>query len=277
MIAPENINDSLMTVGRYGNSSNPHVVLLHGLFEDQSMWNSLIPQLEDDYYLIVPDMRAHGMTLTSPNAPMSLDDFVNDILRLNSGLPPAVIVGHSFGGAVAQKLAQLHTPTSLILCNTIYKPPQMLEEAYRKIKDTQKQIGVQEFKVPELSISDASTMAINYVKKLRDSLQPPAVLSSFPAYMSLMLRFGDVPRNAILMKMFENGDFYNFNLLNDNKKITARTLVIGSTKDDVVSTQETLNLANSIKGAEVKWVEGTHVPIDKDEFFDTIAEFLQEE
>lgn len=89
----------------YGSPEHPPVLLLHGLFGVSSNWMSVVKLLQDDYRLILPDLRNHGR---SPHQPeMDYPAMAGDLLALldRLQLPAATLLGHSMGGKVAMWLA----------------------------------------------------------------------------------------------------------------------------------------------------------------------------
>lgn len=88
-----------------GETANPPMLLLHGLFGSSSNWGTISRQLADRYHVIVPDLRNHGQ---SPHDhehsyPALVEDLVALMDRLE--IASAVLVGHSMGGKVAMQLA----------------------------------------------------------------------------------------------------------------------------------------------------------------------------
>jgi 3-oxoadipate enol-lactonase len=84
----------------------PRLVLLHPVGLDLTCFDPLVPLLSDRFQVLRPDARGHGR---SPEAPAgwTLRDYAADVHALleSMGSAPAVIVGFSFGGMVAQELA----------------------------------------------------------------------------------------------------------------------------------------------------------------------------
>lgn len=83
------------------------VVLLHGSASSGRQWSDLTEQLKRNHRVIVPDLRGYGRShATDSGAAGSLDDDVEAIFALIEPLnEPVDLVGHSFGGAVAMKVA----------------------------------------------------------------------------------------------------------------------------------------------------------------------------
>jgi pimeloyl-ACP methyl ester carboxylesterase len=92
----------------FGAPESPAVVLLHGYTADSRMWAEHWQALEQDYFVIVPEMRAHGRS-TAPDdlAAYSLDAYVADLAALLDSLSVELcaVVGCSFGGMVALQFA----------------------------------------------------------------------------------------------------------------------------------------------------------------------------
>lgn len=93
------------------------LVLIHGYPLDHSIWNPILPRLEKDFEMIVPDLRGFGKSTISREEKVltkrhnfSLIDLGEDIHDLlhSLGIKKAVLAGHSMGGYVALGYAQLH-------------------------------------------------------------------------------------------------------------------------------------------------------------------------
>lgn len=90
-----------------GPANGPPLLLLHGLANRWQTFVSLIPTLSQRWQVIAPDFRGHGGS-DRAEEPYRLRDYAEDTWHLVRSLPePAVLVGHSSGGAVALWLATL--------------------------------------------------------------------------------------------------------------------------------------------------------------------------
>lgn len=79
-----------------GHGAKPTVVLIHGAFADASGWASEVAQLEGDgYQVIAPAVPLRGLASDAA--------YVTSVVRNING--PVVLVGHSYGGAVATEVA----------------------------------------------------------------------------------------------------------------------------------------------------------------------------
>jgi pimeloyl-ACP methyl ester carboxylesterase len=85
--------------------STPPVVLLHGLNNSARSWAQVAPFLATDRRVLMPDLPGHGES-ERPDASYELAWYAHIMARwLESlGLEHADIVGHSFGGGIAQML-----------------------------------------------------------------------------------------------------------------------------------------------------------------------------
>jgi len=81
------------------------VLLLHPVGLKGAFWREVVGELEGECRLIYPDFRGHGES-DAPLTPFSLADLADDMadfLRALAG--PALVVGCSMGGMVAQGIA----------------------------------------------------------------------------------------------------------------------------------------------------------------------------
>ncbi len=81
------------------------VVLLHGLWNSSNLWQSTMDHLSQHYRLYAPDLPAHGQT--PPRLPWTLREVAALLASWirSLALPPATVIGHSMGGALAIMLA----------------------------------------------------------------------------------------------------------------------------------------------------------------------------
>jgi lipase len=91
----------VLHVQRYGPAGPPQVLAIHGLTGHGRRWETIATRHLPDVAIVAPDLIGHGRS--SWAAPWTLDANVDALARLLKG--PAVVVGHSFGGAVALSLA----------------------------------------------------------------------------------------------------------------------------------------------------------------------------
>jgi pimeloyl-ACP methyl ester carboxylesterase len=89
--------------------SGPAVVLVHGLGGAASNWVELAPQLTRAARVIAPDLPGHAGSSPLAAAP-NINPFADCVAAVleREGVAEAAVVGHSFGGSVALRLAMRH-------------------------------------------------------------------------------------------------------------------------------------------------------------------------
>jgi magnesium chelatase accessory protein len=91
-----------------GDPAAPALWLLHGTGAASHSWRGLLPWLAGPWRLVVPDLPGHGFSSRLPSGQQSLPGMAAALGALAQALalPPAAIVGHSAGAALALR-AQL--------------------------------------------------------------------------------------------------------------------------------------------------------------------------
>jgi 3-oxoadipate enol-lactonase len=111
------------------------LVLIHGYPLDHTIWNEVLPLLEDSFDLILPDMRGFGES-TTVGKPYSMDDMAGDIAGLldHLGIQQAALAGHSMGGYLALAFARLYPNRTrglgLVSSQTLADPPDRKQGRY---------------------------------------------------------------------------------------------------------------------------------------------------
>ena len=104
----------------------PTVVLLHGWTCNRRFWEPQIEALSTDHRVLAPDFRGHGGSDVPING-YTLARLAEDVHEMMWALDmaPAVVVGHSMGGMVAQQLAVSHPEdlSALVLVATAAADP----------------------------------------------------------------------------------------------------------------------------------------------------------
>ena len=99
------VNGIKLAYERFGHGTP--LVLIHGYPLDHTIWKQVVPLLENDYDLILPDLRGFGQSGTSRPF-YSMADMAADLAALLYSLKieKAVIAGHSMGGYIALAFAR---------------------------------------------------------------------------------------------------------------------------------------------------------------------------
>ena len=93
-----------MHVHRYGPPGSPQLLLLHGLTGHGQRWQTLATRHLPEFSIAAPDLIGHGRS--SWAAPWTLDANATALAALLDR--PTLVVGHSFGCALALNVAAAH-------------------------------------------------------------------------------------------------------------------------------------------------------------------------
>jgi 3-oxoadipate enol-lactonase len=98
------LEDLRLNADLTGPATAPPLVLIHGLGQDLSLWDALLPHLRNRILRL--DLRGHGASDTPP-PPYALGRLIRDVERLmiHFALKDAVVLGTGEGGLIAQGLA----------------------------------------------------------------------------------------------------------------------------------------------------------------------------
>ncbi|MEM6680317.1 MAG: 3-oxoadipate enol-lactonase [Pseudomonadota bacterium] len=115
------VNGVVLHAEATGPSGAPAIVFSNSLGTDFRIWDPLLPHLPGGWRVIRYDKRGHGLS-EMPTAPWSIEDLADDLAALIEayGAGPAVVVGLSVGGLIAQGLAARHPQLTraIVLCDT---------------------------------------------------------------------------------------------------------------------------------------------------------------
>lgn len=100
-----NVGASRISYEIRGTAGDP-VVLVHGSLVDRHNWDAIVPALSQSLQVLTYDRRGHGESI-GPLRPNPVRDDAHDLAGLLESLDflPAHVVAHSYGGAVAFRLA----------------------------------------------------------------------------------------------------------------------------------------------------------------------------
>ncbi len=150
--------------------SGKPIIFIHGYPLDHTIWLPLVPGLEKNYRLILPDLRGHGQS-PAPAGIYSMELLAADILALMDqlGLQKAVIAGHSVGGYIALHFARLYPDRlaglALVASHCFSDPPERKQirlETAKKVEMTGRIDFIVESMLPSLTPD----------KKLQRKLKP---------------------------------------------------------------------------------------------------------
>ena len=115
------------------------LLLVAGLASDSLSWETVIPLLERDFRLIMPNNRGVGRTGLCDGMQVSINGMAQDCAALleSLGIEHCHVLGHSMGGFIALELARLHPQRvdSLILAATSYRSSRRNNRLFREIAE----------------------------------------------------------------------------------------------------------------------------------------------
>lgn len=94
-----------------GDPGKPTVLLLHGFPESHVMWNRIVQEIGDQFYVVMPDVRGYGDSAKPEGLPdhsnYSKRTLAQDIVEVMDvlGRDTFYLCGHDRGGRVAHRLA----------------------------------------------------------------------------------------------------------------------------------------------------------------------------
>jgi pimeloyl-ACP methyl ester carboxylesterase len=102
-------NDSVQINYEIYGQGEPRLVFLHGFGASRESWRDILPFLRGAGTLYLVDLKGHGLSSKPNDSKYSLSDQADVIATFLKceRIEPAVLVGHSYGGAVAL-LAYFH-------------------------------------------------------------------------------------------------------------------------------------------------------------------------
>jgi haloacetate dehalogenase len=105
-----------------GNRSKPALLLVHGFPQSHVLWHRVAQQLQNDFFLVMPDLRGYGDSTqlpgTADHAQASKRALAQDLVDVMTqlGIAQFNLCGHDRGGRVAHRLALDHATRVRKLC-----------------------------------------------------------------------------------------------------------------------------------------------------------------
>jgi haloacetate dehalogenase len=100
----------------------PALLLVHGFPQTHALWHRVVQQLQQDYWIVLPDLRGYGDSAQPAGLPdhsnYSKRTMAQDLVDLMDqlGCPDFFLAGHDRGGRVAARLALDHAEKVKKLC-----------------------------------------------------------------------------------------------------------------------------------------------------------------
>ena len=147
---------------------NP-LVLIHGYPLDHSIWNETAKALENDFDLLMPDLRGFGES-TTVSTPYGVGEIADDLAQLlnHLGIQQVALAGHSMGGYVALAFAQKYPSRvkglGLVSSQTVADTQERKEGRYKTAADVEeKGVGI---------VAGAMTDKLSPSQSVRDFVRP---------------------------------------------------------------------------------------------------------
>jgi 3-oxoadipate enol-lactonase len=221
--------------------SGAPLMLIHGLMVTGEMFRPVIEPLSQYYRLIVPDLRGHGRSGHLP-APYTVAQLASDLAQVLDalGVESTHVLGYSHG-AVAQQFA-LDYPArvrSLTLACTY---------AYNMLSRRERVEGaLLPWIIRVLGVRRTAALIIAISGTVRVSRMPPETVR----WLREMMASNDTAKMVAATRAM-----LAFDSRGHLGEIQTPTLVIAGSQDTAVPMHHARMLANGIKGAQLRVVEG---------------------
>jgi len=105
-----------ININLYGNKDKSPLIFLHGLNWTHLIWNSVIEQLKDDYFIIAMDLPGHGNSIRLQD--YSFNNIANVINETISDLnltQKITLIGSSIGASIALTFASMYDTVETVV------------------------------------------------------------------------------------------------------------------------------------------------------------------
>ena len=253
--------------GGLKNQGDATIVLCHGLLFDGGMWTQQIAPLMALGRVVVLDGPGHGKTESPPR--FTLEDHADALHDVFGELKidRAVLIGHSWGGMVAMRMALQHPAevAAMALVDTSAEVDGVLLRAkYRLLAAFERRYGLP-FALVRVEIAHLMFGA----RTLRER---PDLLREFTRTVNGYPRDG-VARAALAVLVKSTPVLHRLGA------VTAPTLVVCGRQDRATIPARSEAIAARITGSKLAWIEesGHMSPIERPEAFNAlIAPFVRE-
>jgi len=240
----------------YGAGSLP-IVFLHPIGLTQQFWSDIVARLGPEYRAVVIDLPGHGDS-PLPAAPFSIRDVGQAVITLLAALdlPPAIIVGCSFGGMIAQSVAIQNTTAAagLVLANTAYRiAPEQRGFIHQRAEAAM--LGMERVTNPTVARWLSADFQARYPGRV--------------AVIRTMLRAADPIAHAWSWRAIADLDHAA-----ELAALAMPTLIVTGSEDQSASPQAAAEFKSRLPHAEVTIMNGAgHLaPYEQDEVFTTLLE-----
>jgi pimeloyl-ACP methyl ester carboxylesterase len=250
-----------------GNSDLPLIVLLHGMSNSSDAYREIMHELSDEFWMIAPDLPGFGQS--EDTEPYTLPHLVEWLASFKTvlNLPPMIVLGHSFGGALATNYTLFYPAdvTRLLLI----APAILASELF---PDYLKRLGIS-LGLVDLGASLSQLPLISDSQSERPFFDPDSIDESV------------WPRRALAFKQSRASGSVLKALAFQNKKpqlhnIKQPVCIIWGQEDPVLPVAQAVEIAGELPNAQVLLFDNCgHMPfLEKQaEFISAARPFLGEE
>ena len=225
------------------------VVLLHGSMSSKAQWNTLAQQLAERFLAVAFDLQGYGdHRVPTGLKSFSVDDEVDFLVaRLDDviGVRAAHVVGHSYGGLVAMRLAQRFPArvSSLVL----YEPMVLSLLAGDPIAASAHETGLAITGLVNKHCQyEAAQVCVDYWSK-------PGTFAALPLPVKARLAAG-APQTALNYEAEINCPL----TLQDLRSIRAPTLLLGGARSPAFAQRIVRMLAEALPNSRMNWLITDH-------------------
>ncbi len=218
------------------------VIFLHGFPFDHTLWQPLVPLLQKEARLLLPDLRGAGQSPV-PEGVYSMRDMAEDVVRLMDrlGIEKAVLVGHSMGGYISLAFAHAYLSrlSGLALVST-QSAADLSEKRQSRLKS-------------------AASVKRYGIKKLVEGmlLKLTTREAVIPGLRTMMMRSAPVAVVGALKGMAERAD-----MTDALAQIAVPSVVIAGTDDQIIPLEQARTMAQLLPMSWGVEIAGTgHVPM----------------
>lgn len=242
-------------------NEGPRLLLVHGYASNAQTWQALIHRLDGRFQMAAVDMPGFGWSTRHPTRPLTGDVYAERLVGILDALgwPRAHVVGQSWGGGLAQRLAAAHAERvdRLVLVATV-DPSRMLW-----LGTTGLRLGIRFPFLARLAVARAQRLAARAA-----GVRPRELARAYVEPLSL-------PGTGAFLDRFVTEHATSSHL--DLGRVTAPTLVIGPLEDRVVLPEVTRSVAARIPDSRYVALPGAGHSVAAeapDLVADLVAEFL---
>jgi pimeloyl-ACP methyl ester carboxylesterase len=222
-------------------SGDQHVVLVHGSgpgVTSYANWRLVLPELGKDFHCVAPDMVGFGYSERPEGVNYSLDTWADQTLGVMDalGIEKAHLIGNSFGGAIALRIAAQHPErvNKMVLMGSMGVPfpiTEGLDAVWGYEPSFENMRKVLDFFAYSRELVNDELAQVRYEGSIQPGFQE-AFSAMFPA-----------PRQRWVDAMCTPED--------EIRKLPHRTLIIHGREDQVIPVQTSLRLMELIDNGDL--------------------------